>query len=62
MNPRIVPTTKRGTVRTKFGSKQKDRNKRDPVKLVEQETQEANRTIAVPSERRKVVRSRPCVK
>lgn len=62
MNPRIVPTTKRRTVRTQSDTKQMDRKERDPVKPVEQETQEANRTIAVPSERRKVVRSRPCVK
>ncbi|WP_447598145.1 hypothetical protein [Nitrospira sp. Nam80] len=61
MSPRIVPTTRRGAVRTKSGSKQKNRQQRDVVNLVEQETEEANRTIAAPSERRKVVRSRPCV-
>lgn len=61
MRPRSAPITTRDESRSHPVARSKKEHKRkDVVKLVQQEMEEANRTISVPSERRKVVRSRPC--
>jgi hypothetical protein len=62
MRPRSAPIKTRDASRSHpvSRSKQKKYERKNVVKLVEHETEEANRTIPVPSERRKVVRSRPC--